>query len=590
MSESLFARISAADPQRGVYLYEDFADPPVTVLYGDLPARIVGCAEHFRRQGIKPGDKIVLPFETSEAVVISFFGLLELGALPFSVKPYILSTPKQAYRDFLSRIVERHGVSQILDVPSLKGLELPLRRVALPTPAARVEAAGLRDPAPEELAFVQFSSGSTSFPKGVPITWGNLAANLRMITTQAGINPQDRVCSWLPLYHDMGLVGGLLTCVYAGCDTHLFLPANFLMDPMGWLEFMSQNRSTLAIIPNFAIDYSLKYLADVDAEDLERLDLSALRGVYLGSEPINIPNLERFTALLRPRGLRRNAIWPCYGMAEAVLMVSCVGPQGWRLVTAPHGQQAISLGPPLREFEVRLRTEDGRVCGERELGQIELRGGSLAASYYADERPLRAEDGFYPTGDLGFLDGGELFITGRVNDRIKINGQSYFSSDFEQAIERLPFVRAGRSVVIQAQGRVVVLAEAQSAEVLERRAQSQKQVCTAILESVGVTVPPEDVLFIRYGQIQKTSSGKLQRRAMTEAYEQGRIRVATPMELRVDLLRLQAQRLFYGSVFEVRRRGGQWLQSGRAVLGAVLQRLRPTRESIPSGEPPPPPA
>ena len=575
MSESLFARICKADPQRGVYVYEDFADPPVLLLYGELPARIAGCAEHLRKQGVKPGDKVLFPFETSEAVLVSFLGLLELGALPLSVKPYILSTPKQAYQGFLSRIAERHGVSLLLDVPSLKGLELPMQRVALPSSEVRAQTARLREPAPDELAFVQFSSGSTAFPKGVPITWGNLTANLRMITTQGGFSSSDRGCSWLPLYHDMGLVGGLMACVYGGCDIHISQPQNFLLDPVGWLEFMSRQRSTLAVIPNFAIDYTLKYLLDVDAEELERLDLSALRGVYLGSEPINIPNLERFTALLGARGLRRNAIWPCYGMAEAVLMVSCVGAQGWRVVNAPHGLPAISLGPLLSEFEVRLRTEDGRVCGERELGEIELRGGSLAASYYADERQLRGEDGFYPTGDLGFLEGGELFIAGRVNDRIKINGQSYFSSDFEQAIERLPFIRPGRTVVIQAQGRVVVLAEVHSAEALERRTQSQQQVCTAILESAGVTVAPQDVLFIRYGQIQKTSSGKLQRRVMTEAYEQGRIRVATPMELRADLLRVQAQRLFYGSLFEARRRSSQWLQSGRMVLGAVLQRLRP---------------
>jgi hypothetical protein len=137
---------------------------------------------------------------------------------------------------------------------------------------------------------------------------------------------------------------------------------------------------------------------------------------------------------------------------------------------------------------------------------------------------------------------------------------------------------------------VVVLAEVQSAEALDRRARSQQQVCAAILESVGVTVAQQDVLFIRYGQIQKTSSGKLQRRAMTEAYEQGRIRVATPMELRADMVRLQAQRLFYGTLLEARRRGSQWLQSGRAALGTVVQRLRPTRASAPSGEPPAPPA
>jgi fatty-acyl-CoA synthase len=579
MSDSLFARISAADPRRGIYLYQDFTDPPAPLTYGDLPARIAASAAHFREQGVRPGERILFPFETSPAVVLSFLGLLELGALPFSVKPYILSTPKQAYRDFLARLTERYGVTLILDAPSLKGLELSPRRVPLASEEARAAEGRLREPRPEELAFVQFSSGSTAFPKGVPITWGNLSANLRMISTHMGFRSEDRGCSWLPLYHDMGLVGGLLACMYGGCDMHISQPQSFLLDPVGWLDFMSGQRSTLAVIPNFAIDYSLKYLEDVDAEELKRLDLSALRAVYLGSEPINIPNLERFTTLLAPQGLRRNAIKPCYGMAEAVLMVSCVDPDGgWRVVTAPHGLPAISLGPLLSEFEVRLRKDDGRICGERELGEIELRAGSLAERYFEDDRPLRGEDGFYPTGDLGFLQDGELFITGRVSDRLKINGQSYFSSDFEQAIERLPFIRPGRTVVIQAQGRVVVLAEVQHSAILEDRARNQQRVCGALLESVGVTVAQEDVLFIRFGQIRKTSSGKLQRRAMTEAYEQGRIRVATPRELRADLLRSRAKRLFFGSLLGARKHGNRWLQSGRAVLGmawqAGLRRLR----------------
>ncbi len=566
----IIQKLGEMEARRGLHLCEDFFSPPTLVPYAEFPARVAACAEHFRAQGIQRGEHVLFPFETAEAVFFSLFGLMEVGAIPLSVKPYILSTPKQGYREFLGRISERYGVRRILDVPSLGGLELPLRRVPLPPAGAKVVGARLREVDPEELAFVQFSSGSTSFPKGVPITQRNLLANVRMISEHDGRTAEDRGMMWLPLYHDMGLIG-LLTCVCAGIDVYLTQPASFLMDPMGWLECMSERRATLAVIPNFAIDYALKTLRELEPRELERLDLSALRHVYLGSEPINIPNLERFTELLGPRGLRREAIKPCYGMAEAVLMVCCVGrEEGWRVATAPNGQPAISAGRPLSEFEVRLRTEDGRICGERELGEIELKGGSLAASYYVDERPLRNEDGYYATGDLGFLQDGELFITGRINDRIKINGQSYFSSDFEQAVERLPFIRAGRSAVIQAEGRVVVLAEVSHPSVLEQRAQSQRQVCEKILEVVGVTVAQEDVLFIRYGQLLKTSSGKLQRRAITEAYQQGRIRVATPMELRADLLRMRAQRLFYGSLIEARKRGSRWLQSGREALRSVV--------------------
>ncbi|WP_225408282.1 AMP-binding protein [Stigmatella hybrida] len=564
-------RLAETDARRGLYLVEDFFTPPVLLPYARFPARVAACAEHFRAQGIQRGDHVVLPFETTEAALFSLFGLMEVGAIPLSVKPYILSTPRQGYREFLGRLSERYPVHRILDVPSLGELELPLRRVPLPPAGAHLEGVRLREMGPEELAFVQFSSGSTSFPKGVPITQRNLLANLRMISQHDGRTAEDRGVMWLPLYHDMGLIG-LLTCIYAGVDAYVSQPVSFLMDPMGWLEFMSERRATLSVIPNFAIDYALKTMRELEPKHLARVELSALRNVYLGSEPINIPNLELFTEMLAPRGLRREAIKPCYGMAEAVLMVACVGrDEAWRAVTAPNGQQAISVGRPLAEFEVRLRTEDGALCGERELGEIELKGGSLADSYYTDERPLRNGEGYYPSGDLGFLQDGELFITGRINDRIKVNGQSYFSSDFEQAIEQLPFIRPGRSVVIQTQGRVVVLAEVSHAAALQQRAQSQLQVCEKLLAVVGVSVAQEDVLFIRYGQIQKTSSGKLQRRAITEAYVQGQLRIATPMELRADWLRMRAQRLFFGSLLDVRKRGSRWLQSGQQALQSVIR-------------------
>ncbi|MBZ4370675.1 AMP-binding protein [Corallococcus sp. AS-1-6] len=572
----IIQRLEAVDPRRGLFLYDDFVGPPEFVPYREFASRVAGAAEHFRARGVAPGTRVVLPFETSSSVIFAFLALMELGAVPLSVKPYILSTPKGPYREFLGRIRERYGAQLVLDVPSLAGLELPLERLPPPPAGAKRPGAKLREVAPEELAFVQFSSGSTSFPKGVPITHENLAANLRMIIRHDGRTAEDRVTSWLPLYHDMGLIGGLLTCITVGNDLLLSQPASFLMDPLGWLELISSEKVMGSVIPNFAIDYALKSLKSADAEDLKRLDLSRVQSIYLGSEPINIPNLEQFLEILAPCGLRRDVFMPCYGMAETVLMVASVPPrQTVRVITAPNGQPAISVGRPLTEFEVRLRAEDGRPCGEGEMGEIELRGGSLAPSYFLDDRPLRGEDGFYATGDLGFQKEGELFITGRINDRIKVNGQSFFSADFEQAVERLAFIRPGRTAVIQVKGRLVVLAEVNHPSALERLEASRKQVCQSVLETVGVTLAQEDVLFIRYGQLQKTSSGKLQRRAITEAYEQGRIRTVTPMELRADLLQMRAQRLVLGSVMVARQRGRRWMASGKAALTAGLQRLKP---------------
>jgi acyl-CoA synthetase (AMP-forming)/AMP-acid ligase II len=325
----------------------------------------------------------------------------------------------------------------------------------------------------------------------------------------------------------MGLVGGLLSCLMTGSDLLLAEPVTFLFDAAGWWEHMAREGAAGTVIPNFAVDYSLKLMEDLDPDELAAIDLSGVRSVYLGSEPINLPNLEAFLDLMAPSGLRRDVFMPCYGMAEAVLLVSSRPVRSAiRVVPSPSGVPAVSVGRPMPEFAVRLRAEDGRVCGENELGEIELAGGSLASAYYGSELPLAGDDGFYATGDIGFTDDGELFITGRISDRIKVNGQSFFAPDFEQAVEQLPFVREGRTAVAQVSGHIIVLTEVDRAA-REDIEGSRAQIVEHLVRTIGVTVRAGDVHYLRPGQLPRTSSGKLQRRAIVEAYEQGRLKGLT---------------------------------------------------------------
>jgi acyl-CoA synthetase (AMP-forming)/AMP-acid ligase II len=290
---------------------------------------------------------------------------------------------------------------------------------------------------------------------------------------------------------------------------------------------MARERVVGTVIPNFAIDYSLGLMQSVEPDELALLDLSGMRSIYLGSEPINVPNLRAFLDLLAPAGLRRDVFMPCYGMAEAVLLVSSrpVGSE-IRVVPAPSGRPAISVGRPMPEFTVRLRNEDGRPCAENELGEIELAGGSLAADYF-DGPPLAGSDGFYATGDIGFLDDGELFITGRISDRIKVNGQSLFAADFEQAVQQLSFVRQGRTAVAQCDGRVVVLTEVDRTALMDAE-RSRARIVEQLVMTIGTTVRALDVLFLRPGQLPRTSSGKLKRPAITQAYQRGELKLVTP--------------------------------------------------------------
>ncbi|OMI38258.1 AMP-binding protein [Streptomyces sparsogenes] len=514
-------------PERGLYLYDKFIDPPEFISYQDFPEQVAAYADFFRDQGIEPGTRVLFPFETSSAVIFAFLGLMELGAVPLSVKPLVLDTPRAAYLDFIGRVARDYDAARVLQVPTLDTLDLPAPGLPLPPAGIREPGARLRTPAADEPAFVQFSSGSTSFPKGIPVRQDMLRSNLTMITRTDGRVPEERVSSWLPLYHDMGLVGGLLSCLAVGCDLLLAEPITFLFDARGWWEHMAREGVAGTVIPNFAVDYSLKLMQDLDADEIAEIDLSRVRSIYLGSEPINLPNLNAFLDLMAPAGLRRDVFMPCYGMAEAVLLVSSrpVGSE-IRVVPSPSGVPAVSVGRPMPEYTVRLRDEEGRVCAEGRLGEIEVAGGSLAASYLDKQAPLVGDDGYYATGDIGFLDDGELFITGRISDRIKVGGQSYFASDFEQAVERLDFVRDGRTCVLQIGQDIVVLAE------VDRTARddvegSRARIVDHLVKTVGVTVRSSDVHYLRPGQLERTSSGKLRRRAMAEAYEQGRLKGLT---------------------------------------------------------------
>ncbi|MEU3183383.1 AMP-binding protein [Streptomyces sp. NPDC006923] len=516
-----FHALHRRSPGRGLHLYDRFDEPSKFVDYREFPERIAAYAGFFRDQGVREGTRVLFPFETSVETVVSFLGLMEIGAVPLSVKPFALSTPRQAYQEFLERVARDFRADSVLRVPSLAPIDLPGPALAVPPAEIRVPGARLRTPGDDEVAFVQFSSGSTAFPKGIPIRHGRLRANLAMITRTDGRGPADRVSSWLPLYHDMGLVGGMLSCFAVGCDLLLADPSTFLFDARGWWEHMARERVMGTVIPNFAVDYSLRLMRNLEPDECAAMDLSGLRAIYLGSEPINLPHLYAFTELMAPSGLRQTAFMPCYGMAEAVLLVSSRLPgSGIRTVASPAGVPAVSVGRPMPEFTVRVRDENGHVCAENELGQIELAGGSLAPSYFDRSRPLAAQDGFYATGDIGFLDGGELFVTGRDGDRIKVNGQSLFAVDFEQAVETLPFVRSGRTVVAQRDGRILVLAEADRTARQDVEG-TRSQVVERLVRAFGVAVRPQDVHLLRSGQLPRTSSGKLRRHDAVTAFRQG---------------------------------------------------------------------
>ncbi len=387
-------------------------------------------------------------------------------------------------------------------------------------------------------ALLQLTSGSTATPKAVQITHRNLWANLEAMCESGGIHPGEVMVSWLPLFHDMGMVGFLTLPMCRGVELVSVTPADFLTSPMLWSRLISRYRGTITAAPNFAYALSARVLARAD----EDLDLSSMRFALNGAEPIDVGAVRAFLAAGERFGLPATAMVCAYGMAEATLGIS-FHPWGTPLkvdtvlaadleeraaaVPAPVDGSADPettrsfpiLGPPLRGIEVGVRSQDGgRELGNREVGVLHLRGASVTDRYLTVDgpRPTKRADGWLDTGDLGYLVDGEVVVCGRVKDVIIMGGRNIYPTDIERAAEAVPGVRAGNAVAVRWQtstGResfalAVESRQAADAEAAERIAH---EVRTAVTAAIGVR--PATVRVLGVGTLPKTPSGKLRRSA-----------------------------------------------------------------------------
>ncbi|TMQ11419.1 MAG: fatty acyl-AMP ligase [Deltaproteobacteria bacterium] len=512
------------DPRRGLFLYSSLIESPEFLSYRDLRARACVAVASYRAQGLAPGDRVIFPFHTSLDAIASFLAIVSIGALPFSVKT-ALKPGAGVDLAFLEVIARRYRATYAagLGADDARALALRLLVSGGAVDGAVDRAPGLRPGNESDLLFVQFSSGSTSFPKGVPVTHGGLMQQLAILTTVDDRREGDVYASWLPLYHDMGLIAGMLTSLYAGNDLHLMPPLEFVRDPMAWLGLLSRVEATHTITPYFGINHCTKQLVLDDAPEIQKWDFRKLRSWFVGSDPTDYDVMMAFQKLLEPRGLRAETLLPCYGMAEAVLMVSGIDrAERPKVHVREDGRKFVSVGRLVPGFEARITREDGTICKDGELGEIELRGATMVGRYFEDSTvDFFNEGGYFQTGDIGYLISGEIYIAGRIGDRIKVNGQTLVSNEFELAVEALAFVRAGKSVVFQIEDRIMLLVEVPPEEA---KAGRRRELIEAIVAQLGVKLRLADVLFIRSGQLKKTSSGKLRRRVIAEAYLRNEIR------------------------------------------------------------------
>jgi fatty-acyl-CoA synthase len=515
--------------------------------FHDIAAEAGRRAARLAARGLHKGDRLAMVLPEGEQFVLSFLAALFAGVVPVPIYPQLSFKNIEGYHETVAHIARASGAAMLLTTAATKPFVEPVAtRVAglgiLTCEELEGSAPALHvDARPDDLAFLQFTSGSTSRPKGVMVTHGNLRANAEAFMVH-GLDRDpavDKGVSWLPLFHDMGLIGFVVGPLFTNVPC-VFLPtASFVRAPRLWLEKIHQHRGTITYAPNFAYALVAKRMRD---RDVEGLDLSCLRIAGCGAEPIQARSLREFADRLAPAGFDPRAFLPSYGMAEATLAITFAPLRdGLRTDVTAAGSELVDCGVPFPEHELAIVDEAGARLGERQVGQIVTRGPSVTPGYFNEPdltaqtyRPLPGDAGgpWLHTGDLGYLAGGRLFVCGRVKDIVIVRGRNYYPSDIEWAVSELPGVRRGNAVAfgvnVDGQEQLVVCCEGAASDA----AAIKEATSACIAAQFGLTA--YEVVVSPLASLPRTSSGKPQRRKTREMYLDGSLPRARSVHARSE--------------------------------------------------------
>ncbi len=526
MQETLATAIDQLSScERGLHFTSN-TDTQYFLAFYELREQVRSLARKLPVVGGKRGKPAILMVTDHFDFVLGFLAAIRAGVTVVPVAPPTLTEKKDEYATRIERIRRITGSELILTNDSLQEVLRPLltnaRLVALSEFAGIEERGKLTQAQSTDVALIQFTSGSTASPKGVALTHRNLIANAGAIRQALAIDPiRDRGVSWLPMHHDMGLIGFLITPILTQTQITYMPSIEFARRPQRWLDIINETRATISFSPNFGYDLVSRRIRQTNKE---QWDLSCWRVAGCGGEPITQRVLNKFSDSLASAKFNRNAFVPSYGLAESTLAVT-MSPLRRGMVTrmvnsdAQPDRTLVSSGIPVASTEIRITSELGTPLPDGVEGEIHVRGPGVASSFWDEKGKYSGcnSEGWLNTGDLGMFVRGELHVSGRIKEIIALNGCKYHPHDIERSAQNIAGIRSGSVVAFgrpnDASEELVLLVETNSPT---NAASLKRQLRTCIRERLGLNVA--DIATVSRGTILRTSSGKIQRRAMRAIY------------------------------------------------------------------------
>lgn len=543
---ALLARRAADQADDRAYVFvSDRGVEEAALTFRQLHVAATGLASRLA-ETTRPGARAILVFPPGIEFMVAFFGCLIAGIIAVP----IMMPRRNSARDASSTILADCAPTLALTTSAFarrddlraRFAQAKITWIEVDLAGGEAAPAALPEPGPHDVAFLQYTSGSTSAPKGVMVSHANLLANLEMIRVALGNTRQSTHVNWVPLYHDMGLILNALQAFYVGATCVLMAPNAFMQRPLGWLRAISHYRAEVVCSPNFGFDLCVsRYRAD----QMDGIDLSSLRIALNGAEPVRAETIARFVATFAPHGLDARAMYPAYGMAEATLLISG-GTRGGGVVTrsvsraglqahvaerpidAADNQTVIGCGRALAGEEIAIVDPERCVrLPADQVGEIWVRGANVARAYWGNEDATRKglnaeiadEDGHWlRTGDLGFCDGsGELFVTGRIKDLIIIRGINHYPQDIERSVQSVDGVlreNCGAAISVPDDRGEETLVIIQEVERTARHSIDAEEIKGRIREAITDhhELSARHIALIRPGALPMTTSGKIQRK------------------------------------------------------------------------------